>query len=518
MFYSAKYKYAYSAEQIKENMTKKNLTHTTSREKIVGRLREQLILKELIDSKKSEFIAIYGRRRIGKTYLIKNLIDPLPCIFFHVTGIQKGTLKEQLEEFAKQIGITFYQGAPITSRTRWRDAFEDLSQAINKISKENKIVLFFDEFPWMATPRSKLITALELYWNRYWTFDDRIKLIICGSATSWIIENIINNKGGLHNRVTRTINLKPFSLHEIETFLKENQIYLNHQQILDLYVVLGGVPLYWSFVRKGHSAHQCIDELCFQNDGPLTKEFTRLYESLFEDAKPYIELIRTIAKHRYGIGQAELIIKSKLPDGGNTVRRLHQLEEAGFITSLVPYGHKDRGIYYLIDDEYTLFYLHWIEPNFKSIRKKAVAQGFWLSQSNRPSWKSWAGLAFESICYKHIDHIRHALNIDPGSIVGTWRYSPRSIDGQEGTQIDLLFDRPDNAITVCEIKYSDHPFAIDKAYAQDLLKKLEIFRKQTRTKKQLFLSMITIFGLKPTMYSEEIVTNQVTINDMFIKI
>lgn len=494
---------------------KNNLNNTASKGKIIGRLREQAILKELTESRKSEFIAIYGRRRVGKTYLIKNLMDSLPCIFFHVTGLQKGTLKEQLEEFAIQVGLTFYQGASITSRTRWRDAFEDLSQAISKISKEKKIVLFFDELPWMATPRSKLITALELYWNRYWAFDDRLKLIICGSATSWIIENIINNKGGLHNRVTRTIHLKPFSLHETETFLKESQIYLNHRQILDLYIVLGGVPLYWSFIRKGHSAHQCIDELCFQNEGPLVKEFGRLYESLFEDAKPYVDLIRTIAKHRHGIGQAELITKSKLPDGGSTVRRLHQLEEAGFITSLVPYGHKDRGIYYLIDDEYSLFYLHWIEPNLKTINKKAVNQGFWLSQSSRSAWKSWAGLAFESICYKHIDQIRHALNIDPGSIVGTWRYSPRSKGDQAGAQIDLLFDRPDGAITICEIKCSDSPFAIDKSYAQELLKKMEVFRKQTRTKKQLFLSMITVCGLKPTMYSEEIVTNQITIEELF---
>ncbi|MGL5263000.1 MAG: AAA family ATPase [Candidatus Rhabdochlamydia sp.] len=496
-------------------MVKKNRTDSNSQGKIIGRLREQSILKELVKSKKAEFVAIYGRRRIGKTYLIKNLMDALPCIFFHVTGLQKGSLKEQLEEFAKQIGSTFYQGPSIIPQMRWRDAFEDLTQAISKVSKEKKIVLFFDEFPWMATPRSKLITALELYWNRYWVFDNRIKLIICGSTTSWIIENIINNKGGLHNRVTRSIQLKPFSLHETELFLKENQIYLNRRQILDLYIVFGGVPLYWSFVRKGQSAHQCIDELCFQNDGPLLKEFGRLFESLFEDAKPYMELIRVIAKHHYGIGQSELIVKSKLPDGGSTVHKLHQLEEAGFITSLVPYGNKDKGIYYLIDDEYSLFYLYWIESNLKTITKKAINQGFWLSQSSRSAWKGWAGLAFESVCYKHIDQIRHALNLDPGSIVGTWRYFPKSKSDQEGAQIDLLFDRPDQAITICEIKCSDSSFAIDKAYAQNLLKKMKIFQKHTRTKKQLFLSMITTFGLKPTMYSEEIVTNQVTLEELF---
>ncbi len=498
-------------------MKKKNLCKGGSQGKIIGRLREQELLRDLFGSKKSEFIAVYGRRRIGKTYLIKNFMDSLPSVFFHVTGLQKGSLKEQLGEFAKQIGAAFYQGPSLIPRSSWIDAFEDLTQAINKIPKEEKVVLFFDEFPWMATPRSKLITALELYWNRYWVFDNRVKLIICGSATSWIIENIINNKGGLHNRVTRTIHLKPFSLYETESFLKEHQIHLTQRQILDLYIILGGVPLYWSFIRKGRSAHQCIDELCFQNDGPLVKEFSRLFESLFEDAKPYMVLIRIIAQYRYGIGQADLIAKSKLPDGGSTVRKLYQLEEAGFITSLVPYGRKDKGVYYLIDDEYSLFYLYWIEPNSKIIAKKAINEGFWISQSNQPAWKIWTGLSFESTCYKHIDQIRRALKIDPGATVGTWRFIPKAHD-EEGAQIDLLFDQLDGAITLCEIKCSNKQFAIDKSYAQELLKKMEVFRKQTKTKKQLFFCIITTMGLKPTMYSEEIITNQAMLEDLFKKI
>lgn len=483
--------------------------------KIIGRWREINLLKELCNSRRAEFIAVYGRRRVGKTYLIKNFIDTLPAVFFHVTGVQQGPLKEQLSQFAKQIGSTFYQSPSIIPRSSWIDAFEDLTIAMNKLPKDQKIVLFFDEFPWMATPRSKLVMALELYWNRYWVFDSRIKLIICGSATSWIIENIINNKGGLHNRVTRTIHLQPFSLFETESYLKEYKIQLNRQQILDLYTVLGGVPLYWSYVRKGYSAHQCIDELCFQRNGPLVKEFDRLFSSLFEDAKPYVELIRTIAKRRYGIGQAELIAESGLPDGGNTIRRLHQLEEAGFITSLVPYGKKEKGIYYVVEDEYSLFYLYWIEPQLKVLSRKSLNKGFWLAQANQPAWKTWVGLSFESICYKHIDQIRQALNIDPGALVGTWRYVSKANEEGQGAQIDLLFDRLDGAITLCEIKYSDKPFAIDKSYAQEIERKIQVFKKHTKTKKQLFFSMITTMGLKPTMYSEEKISSEATLDDLF---
>ncbi|MDN3507260.1 MAG: ATP-binding protein [Simkaniaceae bacterium] len=482
---------------------------------IIGRNRQRRTLKTLVNSAKSEFLAIYGRRRIGKTFLIKNFVDSLDCVFFHVTGIQKGTLKEQLEEFAMQIGKTFYKGPSIIPKNSWKAAFEDLTLAIQSVPKEKKVVLFLDEFPWMATPRSKILQALELYWNRYWVFDGRIKLIICGSATSWIIENIINNKGGLHNRVTRTIHLKPFQLHEVESYLNAQHIHLTKRQILDLYIVLGGVPLYWTYIQKGNSASQSIDELCFQGDGPLINEFSRLFDSLFEDSKIYIDIVRIIAKHRYGIGQAELISQAKLPDGGNTTRKLKQLEEVGFITSLVPFGHKERGVYYLLDDEYCLFYLNWIEPNFRSIAKKAINKNFWMSQSKTPSWRSWSGYAFESICYKHIDQIRVALNIDPGAVAGTWRYAPRASTNQKGAQIDLLFDRPDGTISICEIKYSESPFTIDKSYAQELYNKIDVFRKQTRTQKQFFLSMITAFGVKENMYSEEMVTNQIHLDDIF---
>lgn len=207
--------------------------------KIIARVREQEVLKHLLQSKKAEFLAIYGRRRIGKTYLIRNFFTEHSCIYLHVTGIQNGKLKEQLKQFAKQIGITFYNGASIGPYRSWMDAFEELTKAIQQTRSKKSMVLFFDEFPWMATKRSGLLSALEYYWNRYWSHEPSIKLIICGSSASWVIDKIINNKGGLYNRVTRTMRLAPFSLHETNAFLKEQGIELNQQQILELYMVLG---------------------------------------------------------------------------------------------------------------------------------------------------------------------------------------------------------------------------------------------------------------------------------------
>lgn len=480
--------------------------------KITGRQKEQIILTQLLNSKKSEFLAMIGRRRVGKTFLIKNFFDKKPCVFFYCAGEKKGTLKHHLKEFSTQIGKTFYGGADIMPYRSWRDAFEGITKAIEQVAKNKKIVLFIDELPWLATKRSRLLSALDYYWNRYWSHSKNLKLIVCGSSASWITENIINNKDGLYNRVTCTITLEPFTLNETATFLASTGVKLNHKQVLDLYMTLGGIPHYLALVRKGLSAYQCIDELCFQKGGALVKEFSRLFESLFNESNDYITLVRVIAKHHYGIGQAKLIQEAGVSDGGSTIQRLKELEEAGFILEFIPYGHQGKGVYYKVIDEFTLFYLHWMEPNLKTILKQDKSGGYWLSKTKSPGYKSWAGYSFESVCYKHIAQIRRALHIDTGAEVGSWRYAPRK-PGQIGTQIDLLFDRSDHVITICEIKFSEQTYVIDKLYAKNILNKLEIYQRQTGTKKQLFFAMITANGLKPTMYSEELVNGGVVLLD-----
>jgi AAA+ ATPase superfamily predicted ATPase len=483
--------------------------------KIIGRIHEQTILKRILKSKKAEFLVLHGRRRVGKTFLIRNFFNQSPCIFFHTTGIQKGKLKEQLKQFGKQIGLTFYNGINIAASKNWFDAFENLLKAMQQVSSSNNIILFFDEFPWMSTRRSRLLQALEYYWNRYWNHDPRIKLIICGSSASWIIDKVINNKGGLYNRATQIMRLDPFTLYESKNFLVSQGIRLKHQQVLDLYMVLGGIPHYLALISPGLSAHQCINELCFQKNGSLTNEFHRLFASLFEESEAYIELVRAIAHSHYGIGLAQLARKVGKSKGGRIAKKLKQLEEAGFVLSFLPHGHQDKGIYYKIIDEYTLFYLHWIEIYLKSTRKQDRSTGYWTAKIQSPAWKSWSGLAFEAICHKHLAQIRKALTIDPGAEVGSWRYVPRSKKEENGAQIDLLFDRPDGVITICEIKHSEKPFMIDKDDAKNLMRKVEVYQEQTRTRKQIFLAMITSNGLKPSKYSKEIIQQEADLEDLF---
>jgi len=486
------------------------------KDKIIGRIEEQKVLQKIFNSKHAEFLAIYGRRRVGKTYLIKRYFASKPCYYFQITGVKDGTIKEQLHEFTRRVEKTFYPpGVSLKEPLTWMNALEMLTTAIEQYSNKKKVILFFDELPWLVTKKSRFLQALDYHWNTKWSDNNRIRLIVCGSAASWIIKNIVNNTGGLHNRITAQLRLDPFSLNETKNYLKYLGINLNDKQILVLYMVMGGIPQYLKQIENGLSASQNIDKLCFTKNGILFNEFNNLIPALFNESEIYNDLIRLIAKQRYGIERSDLLKKLKFSSGGRIDQRLLELEEAGFITNFKPYGHVKRGHYYRITDEYTLFYLNWIEPIEGSIRHQSKSRGYWEKQSKSSSWKSWSGYAFEAICYKHIEEIRIGLNIPVTANIGTWRYSPRKGSEEKGAQIDLLFDRDDGVVTVCEIKYSDIPFEIDKQYANNLLNKIDVFKRQSRVDKQIFISFITSSGIKENMHSTKLISNQVTAREFF---
>lgn len=481
---------------------------------IIGREEEQKILQRALESSHPEFIALYGRRRVGKSFLITKFFNNKNCIFFYTTGLKEGTYKKQILQFTKILSEVFYNRVELKPKNNWLETLELLTSSFENIPKNKKIVLFMDEFPWMATKRSGLLEAVDYYWNRYWVHDKRIKLIICGSSASWIVNNIINNKGGLHNRITYQINLEAFSLRETKSYLSKAGVKLSDNQLAQIYMVTGGIPFYLSKIEKGFSATQIIERLAFRKNSILLEEFDNLFSSLFEDYDTYIKTVRIIAKQRYGIGQEEVIRllgKSKAGEGG--LKILNDLEKAGFIISFKPHFHKRKGVYCKIVDEYLSFYLTWIEPIKGTLLTKSLEQGYWEKQQSSPAWHSWAGLAFEALCYKHLPQIRKALSLNSSAIPNAWRYAP--IKGEQGAQIDLLFDRSDDAITICEIKFTTKPFEIDKQYASNLINKVNIFKKVTKTSKQIFIAIVSANGLKPTMYSEELISNIVTLEDLF---
>ncbi len=483
-------------------------------EKIFAREEEIQTLDTLLNSKEAEFLAIYGRRRVGKTYMIREYFSKKNCVYFEITGQKDGNMKEQLENFIQIFSKTFFDEAPLKTPTKWKKAFELLTKQIDQIPLSQHIILFFDELPWLATSKSKMLQALDYYWNRFWSQREKLLLIVCGSAASWMLDNLINAKGGLHNRLTKTIHLRPYSLKDTRQFLAKRGIHLQPKQVLDLYMVFGGIPHYLKQVEKGKSALQIVNKTCFQKEGLLYDEFDRLFKSLFTQSADCLLLIKTIAQHRYGISRDDLIKESKIPSGGTLKKRLQELESAGFIQSYIPYGHKIKDHYYRVIDEYCYFYLHWIEP----FKRKGVEGGkeYWQVKGKTASAISSSGYSFEILCFKHIDQIRKALDLQGiSSEAGSWRFNSVKGKKEMGAQIDLLFDRDDGVITACEIKYSEKIFVLEKSEAKNIINKIEVFEKQTKTKKQILVALITTIDLKPNIWSEELIHNVITLEDLF---
>lgn len=485
---------------------------------IIGRKEDLQTLREIRNSKEAKFVAVYGRRRVGKTFLIREYFCD-KGVFMEVTGVKKLRTSKQLANFSTALSKAFLNNLPIQPPASWQAAFELLTQQLKTVPKNKKTIVFLDELPWLASKKSELLPALDLYWNQQWSSIPNLILIVCGSAASWMLDHIVNAKGGLYNRVTNKISLGPFTLKETEEFLKKaKKISISKKQISDLYMVTGGIPFYLKEAKRGASASQIIDALCFQKNGILFAELDNIFRSLFDRAETNIQIIKAIAKAGNLISREQLIDELKIQSGSGLNRRLEELEASQFIKCFVPLGKKVRDRFYRIIDEYTLFYLKWLDPLMRSGTFYGQ-KGYWQNIQNTPARSTWAGYAFESICFKHIQQITKALGIQNHYQSGSWKHVSRK-SREKGAQIDLLFDRDDQTITLCEIKYCDKQFTIEKAYAQALDRKKEVLAtnypsSKQSTRKQIFLAMITPLGVKKNMYSEDIVHNEVTLEDLF---
>lgn len=480
---------------------------------IIGREKEKKILANILTSKGPEFLAIYGRRRVGKTFLIRNFFKK-KGLYFEVTGQYKTSYKQQLENFYNALLKTFQITKSIPKPASWKEALSLLTFLIKAQTGGKKIILFFDELPWLATQRSGLLQAIDYEWNVEWNNVKNLKLIVCGSAASWVLDNIINATGGLHNRITNTIHLKPFNLGETERYIKNKGIRLKPIQIMELYMVMGGIPYYLNQIEKGKSAAEIISKVCFNEDGLLFSEYDRVFRSLFKNSDIHLKIIQEIVKKRNHIMRQELINAGGFSSGGGFHDKIKELTSSGFIQEFVPFGKKSRDTVIKITDEYTLFFLEWIKP----IKTKGliVNPDYWLNASMQQKYKTWTGYAFEAVCIKHVRQIIKRLGIENvAGEVGKWHFLPAAGSKEAGAQIDLIIDRFDGCINICEVKFSKIKYAIDKKYARNLLNKIDVFEEKTGTKKQIFLTMITTMGLKKTMYSEDLVHSEVEMKDLF---
>jgi len=475
---------------------------------LVGRKRQQALFRELLASDSSSFVALYGRRRVGKTFLVRRALAK--NLVLEVTGIRGALLREQLDNFLRALRVNsggqFPAGAvPQT----WQEAFFEFRDWFETLPQDRKHVLFFDELPWLAGRRSRFLAALDHMWNSWGSQQQNLVLIVCGSAASWMIRKIFNDKGGLHNRVTHRIRLLPFDLSESREFLRSRDVRLTDYQILELTMAFGGVPLYLEQARRGESAAQIIDRVCFSPDGFLRTEFDQLYPALFDSPETHMDIVRVLAKKAMGLTRTELLTALKLKSGGRLTSVLRELEESGFVRSIGPFGRYRKETLYQLADEYSLFHLRWIE------RRRGGGDGTWLSLRGTPRWRAWSGYAFEEICHKHVAQIKTALGLSGiATDISSWRFTPTA-EEPDGGQIDLVMDRADACINLCEMKFSEERFVIDKRYAGLLRERRGLFRRVTKTKKNLFLTFVTTHGVRDNIHAKELVDSAVTVDELF---
>jgi AAA+ ATPase superfamily predicted ATPase len=467
---------------------------------IIGRIKEKKRLLALYKSGKPEFIAVYGRRRVGKTFLIRQMFENE--FTFDLAGLANANTEKQLLNFNLSIVHAYNQSFELANN--WLVAFEQLRKVVEQSQKKRKII-FIDEIPWLDTPHSGFLTALEHFWNGWACSQNDLMLIVCGSATSWIINKLINNHGGLHNRLTATIHLQPFTLSETETFLKAQGIEYTRYQIAECYMIMGGIPYYLSKMDKGLSLAQNIDNMFFTGDAELKNEFKNLYASLFRDASDYIKVVEALSKKTKGLTRNEILVATKLQSGGTFSETLKNLESCGFIRRYSMPQKRKREVLYQLLDAYTLFYYKFLE------NPENNDEQFWTNATNSPQHNAWAGYAFEILALLHTNEIKRALGI---SGVQTSIFAWRSDSSLPAAQIDLVIDRKDGIIDLCEMKYTNTEFAITERYEENLRNKIAAFRTETKTRKAVHLLMLTTFGVQKNKYFG-IVQKEIVLGDLF---
>ena len=473
---------------------------------IIGREKEKEKLDKILQSKQAEFLALYGRRRVGKTFLVRQYLKD--HLVFDISGTKEGAKEQQLlnffGEYLRRTGKQKETEAPAS----WHEAFAYLADYLAQLPQTTKKhVVFLDEMPWMDTPRSEFIPALEFFWNQHVSKMDHVLLIGCGSASSWIRKNLIHARGGLYNRISQRIKLMPFTLHEAALFLQSLGVNLPQYQILELYMVMGGIPFYLKEIEKGKSATQLIDEICFSTQGLLLEEYNQLYHSLFRNAGHHIAIIETLAAHPQGMTRAEIVTRTKMSDGSLS-KTLQELMECDFIGIFQPLLNKKKDAIYKLIDLYSLFYLKFIRPN------KGAGSHIWEQLSKHGTYTAWSGYAFENICMAHADQIKSALGIrGVYTKHSSWKF--KGDNALPGAQVDMIIDRADQIIHLCEAKFTKENYALTNEYAARLRLRKTIFRQATQTKKAVFTTLLSTYPALQNKYYLEEIDSEVTMDKLF---
>ncbi len=470
--------------------------------RLVGRERECRELERVMGSDRSEFVIVYGRRRVGKTFLVDQYFQGHYDFMF--VGGHNLSRQRQLASFSR--ALKKFSGAASDKFSDWFDAFYALEDYLESLDSDRKKVVFIDEMPWIDTQKSDFVSALENFWNGWAARRCDIVLVASGSATSWMVDNLIENQGGLHARITSSIYIRPFTLHETEEYLKMKHCKWDRYQMLQCYMVFGGIPFYLSLINPGESLVQNVDRLFFSQGGIMRSEFDELYNALFSNADLYINVVKSLAGHHEGMSREELS-KAVGLNGGTLTRVLTNLERCDFISRSRNFGYKTKDTIYRLVDFYTLFYYRFVMTDTSGDER------WWAHNFESRHVSTWQGLTFELVCLMHIDCIKQKLGISGmATEISSWRKA--ATDGQKGGQIDLVIKRADRIIHLCEMKFSKSEYRITEAYEQLLRQRMELFQSSTKTKFSLVITFVTTYGVADGLH-HSLVHSEVTMDDLF---
>ena len=475
------------------------------RNDIIGRSEQCRRLQTCLEQETAQLILVYGRRRVGKTYLINEFFEG--HFAFKITGAYDQPKKIQLENFVAELNRKCRKKWDTPGN--WFQAFELLRQYLEQLPQDQKHVVFMDEMPWLDTHKSFFLPAFEFFWNDWGSTRHNLVLIVCGSAASWMDDKFSGNRGGLYNRHTCRMYLEPFTLQQTEKFLISRNIHWSRYEIVECYMIMGGIPYYLNLLDRQYSFNQNIDRLFFSKRGELWDEFDMLYKTLFTHSEHYIQIVEALNQKRGGLTREELAQKTGISLNGSFSKMIDHLIASGFVSESSQYPQKKKMMRFRLSDPYTAFYLKFIKG------QSGNDEHFWSYSTDLPSRRAWEGFAFEQLCKAHILQIKQKLGIDGVlSTVSVWSSKGNEELGIPGTQIDMVIDRRDRTINLCEIQFSEDEYIIGKDEEASLRNKKTAFRTLTGCRKTIQMTMITTYGVKQNIYSG-IIQNQVTMDDLF---
>ena len=478
---------------------------------MIGRTKEINELNYLYDRNEAELVAIYGRRRVGKTYLVDEVFKDR--ITFRHAGLSPVEMKEhpEIRPLKQQLQAFYYSllyhGMKKSHCPKdWLEAFYMLEVFLRDRDDGTRQLVFLDELPWMDTNSSGFITGSESFWNGWGCHRKNLMVVVCGSANSWILDKLINNHGGLYNRVTYEIKLEPFNLAECEKFLKECGVKLSRYDITQSYMIVGGIPYYMKYYEPGKSLAQNVDRLFFEKNSKLKNEYNRLFSSVFNNPERMKMLVEFLSQRSSGYTRKEIIENTDAKDGGILSENLEALIASDFIIKYVPFGIGKREEHYKLIDPFCIFYLKFVKD------RNRIENGFWQQNVTSHSISAWRGFAFENVCFNHINQIKKALNI-----LGVYsqQYAWIKRDSEEGTQIDLIIERNDNIVNMCEIKFYSDEFVVKEDYDRLLRSRRSILAEKIKKKYVIHSTLISTYGIKNNEYRWSF-DSVITLDDLFV--